>query len=121
MAAKKTQNGIYLYWAHNTESFAVASMTSADREPHLVMSRSKPSRDGLHDSTSCTSGGRAIRNRSTPSRPAKKQKMAKTSGMAASTNVMLSSQVPISPTHTISMDKSRESEGDVSLQGTPWA
>lgn len=39
MAVKKTPNGYYLYFAHNTDSFALASMGSKDRDPHCVMSR----------------------------------------------------------------------------------
>ena len=39
MAVKKTIRGYYLYFAHNTDSFALASMGSADREPSCVMSR----------------------------------------------------------------------------------
>lgn len=41
MAVKKTPNGYYLYFAHNTDSFALASMGSKDREPGCVMSRVK--------------------------------------------------------------------------------
>ncbi|KAI0879973.1 N-terminal nucleophile aminohydrolase [Annulohypoxylon maeteangense] len=39
MAVKKSSSGYYLYFAHNTESFALASMGSNDREPLCVMSR----------------------------------------------------------------------------------
>ncbi|KAL8386229.1 hypothetical protein RB599_007881 [Gaeumannomyces hyphopodioides] len=39
MAVKKVVNGYYFYFAHNTESFAVASMASSDRAPKVVMSR----------------------------------------------------------------------------------
>lgn len=39
MAVKKTPNGFYLYFAHNTDSFALASMGSTDRVPACVMSR----------------------------------------------------------------------------------
>jgi taspase (threonine aspartase 1) len=39
MTVKKTPGGYYLYFAHNTESFALASMSSNDREPSCVMSR----------------------------------------------------------------------------------
>ncbi|KAI1327599.1 nucleophile aminohydrolase [Xylariaceae sp. FL0255] len=39
MAVKKTHRGYYLYFAHNTDSFALASMGSTDRDPHCVMSR----------------------------------------------------------------------------------
>lgn len=39
MAVKKVVNGYYFYFAHNTESFAVASMAATDRAPKVVMSR----------------------------------------------------------------------------------
>ncbi|KAL7623701.1 hypothetical protein AAE478_005253 [Parahypoxylon ruwenzoriense] len=39
MAVKKCPMGYYLYFAHNTDSFALASMGSNDREPACVMSR----------------------------------------------------------------------------------
>ncbi|KAI1347751.1 nucleophile aminohydrolase [Xylaria sp. FL0043] len=39
MAVKKTPTGYYLYFAHNTESFALASMGSNDPSPACVMSR----------------------------------------------------------------------------------
>ncbi|KAI1826897.1 nucleophile aminohydrolase [Xylaria intraflava] len=39
MAVKKTPGGYYLYFAHNTESFALASMSSNDLGPSCVMSR----------------------------------------------------------------------------------
>ncbi|KAI1760609.1 N-terminal nucleophile aminohydrolase [Hypoxylon sp. FL1150] len=39
MVVKKTPKGYYLYFAHNTDSFALASMSSNDREPACVMSR----------------------------------------------------------------------------------
>ncbi|KAI2465609.1 N-terminal nucleophile aminohydrolase [Annulohypoxylon bovei var. microspora] len=39
MAVKKSTLGYYLYFAHNTDSFALASMGSNDREPSCVMSR----------------------------------------------------------------------------------
>ena len=39
MAVKKSPAGYYLYFAHNTDSFALASMGSNDREPSCVMSR----------------------------------------------------------------------------------
>ncbi|KAI0967936.1 nucleophile aminohydrolase [Xylaria arbuscula] len=39
MAVKKTPVGYYLYFAHNTESFALASMGSNDQSPACVMSR----------------------------------------------------------------------------------
>src|SRR5690606_20798749 len=39
MAVKKDRTGIYFYFAHNTDSFALASMSSTEREPLCVMSR----------------------------------------------------------------------------------
>ncbi|KLU89440.1 asparaginase [Magnaporthiopsis poae ATCC 64411] len=39
MAVKKVVNGYYFYFAHNTESFAVASFAGTDRAPKVVMSR----------------------------------------------------------------------------------
>lgn len=39
MAVKKAPGGYYLYFAHNTESFALASMGSNDLSPACVMSR----------------------------------------------------------------------------------
>ncbi|KAL2759721.1 hypothetical protein ACRALDRAFT_1079276 [Sodiomyces alcalophilus JCM 7366] len=39
MTVKKTREGCYLYFAHNTDSFALASMGSSDKEPQCVMSR----------------------------------------------------------------------------------
>lgn len=39
MAVEVTNTGIYVHWAHNTESFALASMSTNDREPLTVMSR----------------------------------------------------------------------------------
>jgi taspase, threonine aspartase, 1 len=41
LAVKKTRHGIMLYFGHNTDSFALASMQSGDRKPSCVMSRSK--------------------------------------------------------------------------------
>jgi len=39
MAVKKTRNGHYFYFAHNTDSFALASMSSVDKDAKVVMSR----------------------------------------------------------------------------------
>lgn len=39
MAVKKTQYGYYLHFAHNTDSFALASMHSNEKDPCSVMSR----------------------------------------------------------------------------------
>lgn len=43
LAVKKTKQGIYFYFGHNTDSFALASMHSDERKPVCVMSRSKES------------------------------------------------------------------------------
>ncbi|KAK0747695.1 nucleophile aminohydrolase [Apiosordaria backusii] len=39
MAVKKDRLGIYFYFAHNTDSFALCSMASTDQRPMVVMSR----------------------------------------------------------------------------------
>ncbi|KAH8705142.1 asparaginase family protein [Talaromyces proteolyticus] len=39
MAVKKMKEGLYLFFCHNTDSFALASMTSEDKMPRCVMSR----------------------------------------------------------------------------------
>lgn len=39
VAVECSVNGIYVHWAHNTESFALASMSSNDKQPLTVMSR----------------------------------------------------------------------------------
>ncbi|KAL2149438.1 hypothetical protein VTH82DRAFT_8089 [Thermothelomyces myriococcoides] len=54
MAVKKDRTGIYFYFAHNTESFALASMSSTEREPLCVMSR-------LGKTGRVAQGGRRIR------------------------------------------------------------
>ncbi len=54
MAVKKERTGIYFYFAHNTDSFALASMSSTEREPMCVMSR-------LGETRSVAQGGRKIR------------------------------------------------------------
>lgn len=40
MAVKQTNSGYYFYFAHNTESFALASMASTESKPLCTMSRS---------------------------------------------------------------------------------
>ena len=55
MAVKKTIDGIWLHFAHNTDSFALASMSSEDLEPSSVMSRIKTT-----SGSGCTSGGRSL-------------------------------------------------------------
>ncbi|KAK1983173.1 threonine aspartase [Colletotrichum cereale] len=54
MTVKKTRTGYYLYFAHNTDSFALASMGGSDREPVCVMSR-------LGETAQVTRGARRIR------------------------------------------------------------
>lgn len=53
MAVKKNRNGYYLYFAHNTDSFALASMGGLEREPRCVMSR-------LPDGAKIAKGGRKV-------------------------------------------------------------
>ena len=49
MVVKKTMDGVYLYFGHNTESFALASMSTEDNEPHSVMSlRERRSSSKVH-------------------------------------------------------------------------
>ncbi|KAL1622838.1 hypothetical protein SLS54_004858 [Diplodia seriata] len=40
MSVKKTRDGVYFYFAHNTDSFALASMHSDEDKPTCTMSRS---------------------------------------------------------------------------------
>ncbi|KAI0598641.1 nucleophile aminohydrolase [Biscogniauxia sp. FL1348] len=47
MAVKKSPMGYYLYFAHNTDSFALASMGSNDRDPSCVMSRVSDGGNGV--------------------------------------------------------------------------
>ncbi|KAK4190208.1 nucleophile aminohydrolase [Podospora australis] len=54
MSVKKDRTGIYFYFAHNTDSFALASMSSSEREPLCVMSR-------LGNSSTVAQGGRRVR------------------------------------------------------------
>ncbi|KAK3074362.1 hypothetical protein LTR53_003291 [Teratosphaeriaceae sp. CCFEE 6253] len=56
LSAKKTKEGIYLYFGHNTDSFALASMHSDETKPVCTMSRNK-------GNGSIAQGGRAIRYR----------------------------------------------------------
>lgn len=54
MAVKKARAGYYFYFAHNTDSFALASIASTEREPLCVMSR-------LGDVSEVARGARKIR------------------------------------------------------------
>lgn len=56
VAVKKMKTGIYFYFAHNTDSFALASMHSDERKPVCVMSRNKGNGE-------IAQGGRLSRNR----------------------------------------------------------
>ncbi|KAK0282022.1 hypothetical protein LTR35_007119 [Friedmanniomyces endolithicus] len=56
LSAKKAKEGIYLYFGHNTDSFALASMHSDELKPVCTMSRNK-------GNGSIAQGGRAIRYR----------------------------------------------------------
>lgn len=55
MAVKKTCKGVYFYFAHNTDSFALASLSSNEKDPLVVMSR-------LGSRESVARGGRKIKN-----------------------------------------------------------
>lgn len=54
MAVKKMKGGYYFYFAHNTDSFALASQSNEERVPLCVMSRTVKSGDVIR-------GGRKIR------------------------------------------------------------
>lgn len=54
MAAKKTNKSIYFYFAHNTDSFALASMASNEQDASVVISRLGPKE-------SVARGGRKIK------------------------------------------------------------
>lgn len=54
MAVKKSRQGYYFYFAHNTDSFALASMSSNERGPVCTMSRTP-------ETNMVIRGGRKIR------------------------------------------------------------
>ncbi|KAG5955040.1 hypothetical protein E4U58_007295 [Claviceps cyperi] len=54
MVVKKIRTGYYLYFAHNTDSFALASMGALEREPRCTMSR-------LPEGAQIAKGGRKMR------------------------------------------------------------
>ncbi|TID21531.1 N-terminal nucleophile aminohydrolase [Venturia nashicola] len=54
LSVKKTKDGMYLYFAHNTDSFALASMGADDAVPQCTMSRSS-------GNGSIAQGGRSIK------------------------------------------------------------
>ncbi|KAK7549384.1 nucleophile aminohydrolase [Phyllosticta citricarpa] len=56
LSVKKTRDGIYLYFGHNTDSFALASMHSDEDRPQCTMSRST-------GSGAIAQGGRCLRYR----------------------------------------------------------
>ncbi|KAI9853246.1 MAG: hypothetical protein M1830_006704 [Pleopsidium flavum] len=56
MGVKKTRDGVFLYFGHNTDSFALASMHSDETKPVCTMSRSAG--NGI-----IAQGGRAARYR----------------------------------------------------------
>ncbi|EXJ56009.1 hypothetical protein A1O7_08940 [Cladophialophora yegresii CBS 114405] len=56
LAVKKTRDGVYFYFGHNTDSFALASMHSEERKPVCTMSRSR-------GHGSIAQGGRVSRSR----------------------------------------------------------
>ncbi|KAI5456360.1 nucleophile aminohydrolase [Mariannaea sp. PMI_226] len=53
MVVKKCRTGYYFYFAHNTDSFALASMGGSEREPRCTMSR-------LPDGAKIAKGGRKV-------------------------------------------------------------
>jgi taspase (threonine aspartase 1) len=55
MAVKKDHTGVYFYFAHNTDSFALASQSSMEKEPLCVMSRLGKTGRGV------AQGGRKVR------------------------------------------------------------
>jgi taspase (threonine aspartase 1) len=56
MAVKKTKDGVFLYFGHNTDSFAVASMHSEEKKPVCTMSRNT-------GNSTIAQGGRAAKYR----------------------------------------------------------
>ncbi|CCT71571.1 related to asparaginase [Fusarium fujikuroi] len=54
MVVKKTPSGYYFYFAHNTDSFALASMGGSERQPVCTMSR-------LSHGAKIAKGGRKVR------------------------------------------------------------
>ncbi|PLB42097.1 N-terminal nucleophile aminohydrolase [Aspergillus candidus] len=56
MSVKKTADAMFLYFAHNTDSFALASMSCEDKKPTSVMSRSR-------GNGTVAQGGRVYRRR----------------------------------------------------------
>ncbi|RMZ76937.1 hypothetical protein DV737_g4575, partial [Chaetothyriales sp. CBS 132003] len=61
LSVKKSKHGIWFYFGHNTDSFALASMTGEEKKPVSTMSRSR-------GNGSIAGGGRSIRSKYTPRR-----------------------------------------------------
>ncbi|KIW33297.1 uncharacterized protein PV07_00155 [Cladophialophora immunda] len=61
LAVKKSRNGIYFYFGHNTDSFALASMHSEEKKPVCTMSRNR-------GHGSIAQGGRGARSKHSRSR-----------------------------------------------------
>ncbi|KAF3766515.1 N-terminal nucleophile aminohydrolase, partial [Cryphonectria parasitica EP155] len=55
MAVEVNEKGVYLHWAHNTDSFALASFNLKDKVPHTCMSR-------LPEGSSVNVGARKLSN-----------------------------------------------------------
>ena len=53
LCMRKTKDGIWLHFAHNTDSFAIASMSSEDDRPKCLMSRNTGHGE-------CMTGGRSL-------------------------------------------------------------
>ena len=53
LCMRKTKDGIWLHFAHNTDSFAIASMSSEDDKPKVLMSRNSGHGE-------CITGGRSL-------------------------------------------------------------
>ncbi|KAI0479520.1 N-terminal nucleophile aminohydrolase [Xylariaceae sp. FL0804] len=60
MAVRKRQSNAYLFFAHNTASFALASMGADDKDPSCVMSRQSYRPDHDDSTPSITQGGHKI-------------------------------------------------------------
>jgi taspase, threonine aspartase, 1 len=56
LSVKKSKDGIWFYFGHNTDSFAIASMTGEEKKPICTMSRNKGNQ-------SIAGGGRSIKSK----------------------------------------------------------
>ncbi|RMD43593.1 hypothetical protein DV735_g1521, partial [Chaetothyriales sp. CBS 134920] len=56
LSVKKSRDGIWFYFGHNTDSFALASMSGEEKKPVSTISRN-------HGNASFAGGGRSIRSR----------------------------------------------------------